>query len=81
MGDDSLKRTQSFALSLPYSKTDTLNYQKSIILHRVKRQWWGSTEEEEEQEEIESSGEGKKTHNSSQIFFIHVLTLNKASSF
>ena len=37
LGDNRITRTQSFVLSLPHPETN-LNYQKSIILHRVKRQ-------------------------------------------
>ena len=61
MGDVRITRTQSFALSLPHPKVN-LNYETSIILHRVKRQEDAAVEEISgyyEEEVIESSGEGK----------------------
>ena len=63
LGDNRITRTQSFVLSLPHPETN-LNYQKSIILHRVKRQEDVAVEEIPEidilaEDTIESSGEGK----------------------
>ena len=49
MGDETITRTQSFALSVSNADSDI---QSSILLHRVKRQ------EALEEDIFESSGEG-----------------------